>query len=430
VRQIAAHGADSPGLRIALLSYRGKEHCGGQGIYVRNLSRELVRLGHHIDVIAGQPYPVLDDGVSLRRLPSLDLYRDDDPFRVPGLSQYRDPIDALEFATMCLAGFPEPLTFSLRALAYLRGRRHDFDVVHDNQSLGYGLLGLRRLGIPLVATIHHPLTVDRTMSLAAATGWQRISLRRWYAFVRMQRRVAQRLPVVLTVSESSRTDIARDLGVDPQRMRVVPVGVDPEVFRPDEAVAPVPGRIVTMASADVPLKGLVHLLEALAKVRTEHDADLVVIGKPQPDGPTLHAVRRLGLTGAVRFVNELAADDLVRTIQRAEVAVVPSLYEGFSLPAIEFMACGVPLVATTGGALPEVVGRDGDTGFLVPPGDEGALATAIRRLLSDETLRTQVGSRGRERVLSRFTWTAAAAVTAEAYEAAIEAGRRRAHRRL
>jgi glycosyltransferase involved in cell wall biosynthesis len=409
-------------LRIALLAYRGNPFCGGQGVYVRNLSRELVRLGHDVEVLAGQPYPVLDDGVRLTRLPSLDLYRQPDPFRTPGWREYRDLIDVLEVATMWTAGFPEPLTFSLRALRHLRDRRGEFDVVHDNQTLGYGLLGLRRLGLPLVTTIHHPIQVDRALELAAARGRRRVSLRRWYGFTRMQRRVARRLPDVVTVSDSSRQEIVEYLGVDPGRITTIPIGADTDLFAPDPAVPRVPGRIITTASADVPLKGLLPLVEALAKVRTERPAELVVVGSPRKGGRVAAAIDRYGLESSVRFVRGISDADLVHELRSAQVAAVPSLYEGFSLPAVEAMACGIPLVATTGGALPEVAGRDGESALLVPPGDAGALAAAIGRLLDDADLRARLGAAGRDRVLRRFTWQAAAAATADRYRAAIAAG--------
>jgi glycosyltransferase involved in cell wall biosynthesis len=414
-------------LRIAVLAYRGNPFCGGQGVYVRNLTRELRRLGHTVEVLAGQPYPVVDDGVTLTRLPSLDLYRQPDPFRTPRPREFRDLVDVLEVGIMWTAGFPEPLTFSLRALRQLRRRPGDFDVVHDNQTLGYGLLGLRRAGLPLVTTIHHPIQVDRKLELAAARGWRRLSLRRWYGFTRMQRRVAARLPEVITVSDSSRQEIVEYLGVAPDRIRTIPIGADTDLFSPDPSVPRVPGRIITTASADVPLKGLLPLVEALAKIRTERHAELVVVGSPREGGPVAAAIERYDLQGAVRFVTGISDAELVAELRSAEAAVVPSLYEGFSLPAVEAMACGTPLVATTGGALPEVAGRDGETALLVPPGDAGALADAVGRLLDDAALRARLGAAGRDRVLARFTWRAAAEATARRYRAAIEehgAGRR------
>ncbi|GAA2646086.1 glycosyltransferase family 4 protein [Streptomyces vastus] len=424
----SAADGDRP-LRIALLTYKGNPFCGGQGVYVRHLSRELARLGHRIEVIGAQPYPVLDadvldaadapGGLSLTELPSLDLYRPSDPFRTPKPGEFRDWIDALEVGTMWTGGFPEPLTFSLRARRHLHARRGEFDVVHDNQTLGYGLLG--DIGAPLVTTIHHPITVDRQLELDAANGWrERASKRRWYAFTRMQKRVACRLPSVLTVSGTSRQEIVDHLGVRDERIHVVHIGADTDLFSPDPSVPQIPGRIVTTSSADVPLKGLVFLLEALAKVRTEHPAaHLVVVGKRAEDGPVAQAIERYGLEGAVGFVKGISDEELVDLVRSAEVACVPSLYEGFSLPAAEAMATGTPLVATTGGAIPEVAGRDGETCLAVPPGDSGALAAALSRLLSDPSLRARLGTSGRARVLERFTWARAAEGTVARYREAI-----------
>ncbi|NEC86748.1 glycosyltransferase family 4 protein [Streptomyces sp. SID12501] len=425
-------------LNIALLTYKGNPFCGGQGVYVRHLSRELARLGHRVEVIGSQPYPVLDvldgrDGSEagfspgtgtgpdpvLTELPSLDLYRHPDPFRTPARDEYRDWIDALEVATMWTGGFPEPLTFSLRARRQLRARSGEFDVVHDNQTLGYGLLG--DIGAPLVTTIHHPITVDRQLELdAAESARRRMSVRRWYGFTRMQKRVARRLPSVLTVSGTSRQEIVDHLGVRDERIHVVHIGADTDLFSPDPAVRQVPGRIVTTSSADVPLKGLVFLVEALAKVRTEHPAaHLVVVGKRAEDGPVAQAIERYGLEGAVEFVKGISDAELVDLVRSAEIACVPSLYEGFSLPAAEAMATGTPLVATTGGAIPEVAGPDGETCLAVPPGDPGALAAALATLLADPELRARLGRAGRERVLNRFTWARAAAGTAAHYREAI-----------
>ena len=129
-------------MRVALLSYRSKPHCGGQGIYIRHLSRELVALGHEVEVFSGQPYPILDEGVRLTKVESLDLYREPDPFRVPRLREFRDRVDVEEFLTMCTAGFPEPKTFSTRVVRLLADRVDDFDIVQDNQVLGYGMLDI------------------------------------------------------------------------------------------------------------------------------------------------------------------------------------------------------------------------------------------------------------------------------------------------
>jgi glycosyltransferase involved in cell wall biosynthesis len=244
----------------------------------------------------------------------------------------------------------------------------------------------------------------------------------------MQIRVAQQLPNVVTVSESSRRDIASHMGVHPSRMSVVPVGVDHTVFRPRPDRPTVPGRIMVTSSSDVPMKGLVPLLEAVAKLRTERDVELLVIGRPREGGRVARSIERLGLESCVRCVSGMDDDELAGLYAEAQVAVVPSLYEGFSLPAIEAMACGRPLVATTGGALPEVVGKDGETGLLVAPDDPGALASAIARILDDPVLAERLGRGGRERVLGRFTWRATAVSTAEKYRVAIEQNERRSAR--
>lgn len=408
-------------LRIALLTYRGNPHSGGQGVYVRYLSKALVDLGHEVTVFSGQPYPDLHEGVELWPLPSLDLYRSDDPFRVPARSEFRDLIDVLEFSTMCVAGFPEPLTFTLRAARALDRSRDRFDIVHDNQSLGYGLVKIQGAGLPVVATVHHPCSIDRAIEVTNALGTKKkLSLKRWYAFTRMQARVARRLPKILTVSEAARGDVTREFHVSPHRIEVVHNGVDTELFRPSQEVTRVPGRIVTTASADVPLKGLLFLLEALAKLRTEaDDAHLVVVGRAAERGSIAAGLDRFGVRDQVTFENGIGWGRLVELLRQAQVAVVPSLYEGFSLPAIEAMACGTPLVTTDGGALPEVVGHNGEAALVVPTGDAGALAGAIGRLLEDQSLRNAMGEAGRHRVLERFTWTATAERTVAHYREVI-----------
>ncbi len=411
-------------VRVALLSYRSKPHSGGQGVYVRHLSRALTHLGHEVTVYSGQPYPELDEGVNLREVPSLDLYREPDPFRTPRLRELRDPVDVLEVATMWTAGFPEPTTFSLRVATRLLDELSAFDVVHDNQTLGWGSLVLQRRGLPLVTTIHHPITLDRRLDLAAADSWKRrLGLRRWYGFLRMQRAVARRLDHVLTVSQSSAEDIAREFGVDPARIEVVPLGVQPEVFAPT-GVARVPGRLVAMASADTPLKGTATLLEALAKLRTERDVHLVVVARPTAGGPTERLVADLGLADSVTFVHGLSTERLAELMGSAQVACVPSLYEGFSLPTLEAMSCGTPLVVSDAGAIPEVVGEPGQCADVVPAGDVDALTTALRDLLDDPQRRERMGAAGRRRAVTAFSWEAVARGTVAVYERAIEGGPR------
>ena len=412
---------DSP-LRIAYLSYRGKPHCGGQGVYTRHLTKALSDLGHSVEVFSGQPYPVLDERVPLIALPSLDLYNDHYPMRKARIWELKTRWDLVEVAAFNTGTFPEPLAFSLRAWDHLRHRRDNFDLVHDNQCLGWGLVLLQqRVGFPVLSTIHHPITVDRRLEIAhARTLWESFSMRRWYAFTKMQSRVARRMNHIMTVSESSKIDIAADHKVDPEHIHVVPVGVDPEMFRPVPGVRRVPGRIVTTASADVAMKGLKYLLEAVAKLRTERNVELVIIGRPTEGSASADLFAELGLTNCVSWVHGVSDERIVELYSEAEVAVVPSLYEGFSLPAIEAMSCGVPLVTTTGGALPEVAGSHGETCFQVPPGDGEALAAMLGTVLDQPDVRDRVGANGRQRVIDQWSWHHTAERTVDQYRALLD----------
>lgn len=412
------------GMRIALLSYRSKTHCGGQGVYVRHLSRGLADLGHQVEVFSGQPYPEgLDPRVRLTQVPSLDLYREPDPFRTPRFSEIRDATDALELLTMWTAGFPEPRTFSIRAARLLAARRTDFDVVHDNQCLGSGLLNIARTGLPVVATVHHPITRDRTVDLAAAPWWRRPLIHRWYGFSAMQKRVARRIPDLLTVSSTSASDIADDFGVDPGHLSVVPLGVDTTLFTPDGNPR-VPGRIIAIASADRPLKGTGHLLQAIAALRIKNDIELQLVARLEPNGPTEKLIADLGITDIVHTSNGLTDAELARLFASSEIACIPSLYEGFSLPAVEAMASGTPIVASRAGALPEVLGASGDCAELVKPGDVGDLTRAISGLLDSPARRHRMGIAGRHRAVDVFSWKSVAAQTVNVYERAIDRARK------
>jgi glycosyltransferase involved in cell wall biosynthesis len=413
-----ARPAEPGKLRIAFLIYRGNPRCGGQGVYTRHLTRELINLGHSVEVFAGPPWPELDEGVGFTAVRGLDLYRDPDPFRIPARSEFISLADVAEFAVMMTGGFAEPLAYSLRIEKILAERRGDFDIIHDNQCMGPGILKLHREGWPLLETLHHPITVDRSIALDhAETAWKRYTTRRWFGFLRMQVRVVKQLPAVLTVSHNSKVDINAQMKVPLERLTVVPVGVDASVFRPYDDVVKKKGRLMVTSSSDVPMKGLVPLLEAIAKLRVERDIDLIVIGQPNPKGRVAATIERLGLADIVTTITGVSDDALARLYGEAEVAIVPSLYEGFSLPAIEAMSCAVPVVATTGGALPEVVGVSGETGLLVEPNNPEALVEAIRSLLDDAALRQRLGDNGRQRVIERFTWQVTARGTAACYEA-------------
>ena len=404
---------DGP-LCIAYLTYRGKPHVGGQGVYTRHLTKALADLGHHVEVFGGQPYPILDERVQLHKLPSLDIFNDQYPGRLPAYWELKSKEDLLETAQYLTGTFSEPLAFSARAYKALKPRVRDFDLVHDNQCLGYSILQIEKL-IPTVVTLHHPITKDRQLEMSHEKNWwKRRSVGRWYGFVKMQGRVASRMPRIVVVSENSIKDIHADMGVSLDRMRLVPVGVDPALFKPLPHVARIPGRLITTASADVALKGLSYLLEAMAKLRTERDVTLTIIGKPR-EGHSNDLIDKLGLRPHINFVSGVSDERIVELYAEAELAVVPSLYEGFSLPAIEAMCTGTALVATDGGALPEVTGVDGETVLQCKAGDAEGLAAQIRVGLADAHLRARIGDAGRQRVVERWSWTHCAQLTVDQY---------------
>ena len=401
-------------LRIAYLTYRGKPHVGGQGVYTRHLTKALVDLGHHVEVFGGQPYPILDPRIPLHKLPGLDIFNDQYPGRFPAYWEIKDWPSFVETAQFLKGTFGEPRAFSIRAYNELSKRVNDFDLVHDNQCLGYGILKIEKQ-IPTIVTLHHPITKDRKLEMEhTKTLWKRRAISRWYSFVNMQGKVASKMPRVVVVSENSIADIHTDMKVSLDRMKLVPVGVDPELFTPLPRISRKPGHLITTASADVALKGLSYLLEALAKIRTEREVHLTIIGRPR-EGANADLIRKLGLTDCITHVSGVSDERIVELYAESELAVVPSLYEGFSLPAIEAMSTGICLVATTGGALPEVTGTDNDTVLSCPAGDAEALAASIRRGLDNAELRNRVGAAGRARVVERWSWKHCAQLTVDQY---------------
>lgn len=403
-------------LTICLVSYRSNPHSGGQGVYLKNLAGALTDLGHRVHVISGPPDPLLPDDIPVQHLPGLDLYNPADPFRIPTLQELSNPINLLEWSGVSTMGFPEPFTFGLRAYQVLRGARHRFDVVHDNQSLSYGIWAIKKI-IPTLATIHHPITVDRDLAVKSVTAfWKKLKHLRWHSFLRMQKVVSRTLSRIVTVSECAKQDIAGDFRIPVDKFRVVPNGISTDLFYPIPEIQREQNRLIVTNSADIPLKGLYHLLHAVARIAKKQPIKLVVIGTPKKNGGIENLIRTLGIGHLVEFTGRIGHDIFVRQYARASVAVVPSLYEGFGLPAGEAMACGVPVVSTTGGALPEVVG---DAGVLVPPGDHQALTTAILDLLGNRDKAGALGRKGYRRIQEHFTWKKAAEKTVDAYREVI-----------
>jgi len=408
-------------LRICLLSYRSNPHCGGQGVYLKNLSRALKDLGHRVEVIAGPPDPQLDGDIPLHQLPGLDLYNPQDPFRVPALRELRNPVNLLEWIGVSTMGFPEPFTFGLRAYDFIKPRLDAYDIVHDNQSLSYGIWAIHRR-LPTIATIHHPVTVDRRLAVQSeSAAFEKMKQWRWYSFIGMQKRVAACLYRIITVSNSAKNDISRDFGIPADKFHIVPNGINTNLFYPIPEIEREKNRIIVTNSADTPLKGLFFLFNAVAELAQTREIKVTVVGTPKPDGAMVKLIRNLGIGHLIQFTGRIDNGTFVRHYARATAAVVPSVYEGFGLPVGEAMACGVPVISTTGGALPEVAG---DAAILVPPADAAALVRAISGLLENPVRAGQLGMAGYKRVQAHFTWQKAAEKTVDAYREVIRAYRR------
>ena len=409
-------------LKICLLTYRGNPTCGGQGVYIKHLSKALADAGHLVDVISGPPYPHLDENVRLIKMPSLDLYDPNHLFRPQRLSDLADPINMYEFLNVCAGSFPEPFTFGERVYHYLKKRKNDYDIVHDNQCLSYGIGRLAKKVMPTIATIHHPITVDRQEEYnVAKTLRQKFRVYRWYSFINMQLKVAQSFSHIITVSAFTKKDISKEFGLDENKFRVVHNGIKNEFFYPKQNGPRPENSLIVTNSADTPLKGLNFLLEAVARIRTKQPIRLTVIGQPKKDGIIENLVAKLGVSDIVHFTGRIENEAFADYYAKATIAVVPSLYEGFGIPAAEAMACGVPLISTSGGALPEVVG---DAGVIVPPADAKALAEAIERLLNAPEERKKYAQAGLKRVHSVFSWKKAAEEVAEVYREAMNGHRR------
>jgi glycosyltransferase involved in cell wall biosynthesis len=403
-------------LKICLLSYRSNPHSGGQGVYVSNLSRSLKKLGHHVHVISGPPEPDLDRDIPLSRLSGLDLYNPGNLFRMPSLKELSDPVNLLEWLGVSTMGFPEPLTFGMRARRYLKGSIFKYDIVHDNQSLSYGIRAISKW-IPSTVTIHHPITIDRALAIKEAKRfWPKIKQLRWYSFVGMQKRVVNTFSHIITVSKNAKEDIVKDFKVPRKKLRIIPNGIDTDLFHPLPEILREKNRIIATNSADTPLKGLHFLLQALSEISKHRHVKLVVIGAPKKKGSIEKLIRQLDIEKSVRFTGRITNSEYLRQYAKATVAVVPSVYEGFGLPVGEAMACGVPVISTTGGALPEVVGN---AGVLVPPGDPGALARAITDVMDNPDLAQKMGRAGYLRVHKLFTWQRAAERTVKVYRETI-----------
>ncbi|MCZ6841458.1 MAG: glycosyltransferase family 4 protein [SAR324 cluster bacterium] len=402
-------------MKICLLTYRGNPFCGGQGVYVSHLARELARQGHEVHCISGPPHLEEMEGVTCHRVGGLQFYGGNGgyPPQSNPLAAF-SPLNLYDFAAFRAGVFSEMTTFSVRALIKLRRLlgRHRFDVIHDNQSLGWGLLPLKALGVPLLATIHHPLTVDRDRGFEAPTSFGRQWGKMKFYPLYMQGVVGRRMDHVVTVSRASAEAISADFRIPRERISVIHNGVDSQRFRPLRGVARVPGRVLFVGNIEDPNKGGVYLLRAMALLPPPAHLVIVTGGITQREWFE-GLLSELRIRERVSVVYRLSGERLVEMYATAQVAVSPSVFEGFGFPAAEAMACGLPLVAARGGALPEVVG---DAGLLVPTRDPEALAGACGRLLGDAALRVKLGRAARRRVRAKFRWSRAAEQLTAVYE--------------
>ena len=393
-------------LKIGLLSYRRHPYSGGQGIYVKHLSKALAELGHEVDVISGQPYPELDERVNLVKLPSLNIFEEEDRFRSFKMNYLMNPLSLFEWLSVMTGGFPEPYTYGVRVNRYLKKRLGDYQIIHDNQSLSYALLHIQQ-NFPLVTTIHHPITRDHKLELENAKNWkQRLSSNRWHGFLRMQKKVAPSLKAIIAPSHSSKIDISNEFSVNKDFIDVVHNGIDTETFKPNDNKNRIKNRIITTASADVPLKGLKYLINALPKIISLYpDTELVVIGKAKNNGETMKLIKKLNLLPYIHFKSNLKEEDIVDLYASAELAVIPSLYEGFGFGAGEAMSCGVPLISTLSGGLEDIVKG---SCYEIEPGSSVQIENAVIDLFDNEEEMKRVALLGRKRILEKFNWRQAA----------------------
>ena len=409
-------------LRIAFTAYRGNMHCGGQGVYLWFLARELARIGHEITVLVGPPWPdPMPFAREVARIPNDRFWgkwflRDRAAFipseRPLGLLA---PLRLWELGASRIGFFPEPFAFSARAfrdLARRVGGGARFDVVHDVQCLGWGLLGVRALGLPVVSTVHHPLTVDRRASFRRDRSLREAIGTVEFHPVGMQGFVARHLDRILTSSRTCAREIRRDFGVAPGRLREIGNGLDTDLFRPDPTVPREPTTLLCVGRASDPNKGVDVLVEALARLPRPVRVWLVDEDHPSHEGRRRAAA--LGVGDRLQVTGRLPTPELVDRYRRATLVVVPSRYEGFGLPAVEAMACGTPVVATAAGALPEVV-ETGGGGVLVARDDADALAKAVGALLEQPEARARLGARARPRVEGAYAWPRIAERTAGVY---------------
>lgn len=401
-------------MKVGLLSYRSHPYSGGQGIYIKHLSKALKNLGHEVTVLSGPPYPELDSGVNLIKIPSLGLFESGERLKAFRLRFLWSPIDLYEWITVMTGGFPEPYTYGKRVLKRLKENNLKLDVLLDNQSLSSSLLEIQA-HYPLAVTIHHPITKDHKLEMQNAINWkERLSSSRWHNFLPMQKKVAPQLKNIICVSQPSKEDVISEFKVDEKKITVIPNGIDIGIFKPSSIKKSLSFRIVTTASADIPLKGLRHLILALPRVIRQFPlTSLTVIGKSPEKSNLNKLIDDHDLEDKITFRSGISEKEIVKTYHDSDIAVIPSLYEGFGFGAGEAMACGVPLISTDSGGLKQVIG---DAALKIKPGSVNQIEEGILKLFTEEKIRQELAKKGRERMEEFFDWKVAASAYIEVFK--------------
>ena len=401
-------------MKVGLLSYRSHPYSGGQGIYIKHLSKALKNLGHEVSVLSGPPYPELDSGVNLIKIPSLGLFESGERLKAFRLRFLWSPLDLYEWITVMTGGFPEPYTYGKRVLKRLKENNLKLDVLFDNHSLSSSLLEIQA-HYPLVVTIHHPITKDHKLEMQNAINWkERLSSSRWHNFLPMQKKVAPQLNNIICVSQPSKEDVISEFKVDEKNITVIPNGIDIGIFKPSSIKKSFSFKIVTTASADIPLKGLRHLILALPRVIRQFPlTSLTVIGKSPEKSNLNNLIDDLDLEDKITFRSGISEKEIVKTYHDSDIAVIPSLYEGFGFGAGEAMACGVPLISTDSGGLKQVIG---DAAVKIKPGSVNEIEEGIFKLFTEEKIRQELAEKGRERIEEFFDWKIAASAYIEVFK--------------
>ena len=386
------------------MSYRSAPFGGGQGIYVYELSKALNNIGHNVDVISGPPYPELIADIELIKLPGLNLFstfKFRERLKIFFHTKNKSLDDWYEFSSTLMGGFPELQTFGNRANMFLSDKH--YDAVIDNQSISFGMIDIQK-SKPLIEIMHHPISKDYFYDLKFARGLvQRLSKMRWFSFLKMQKKVAKQIKVVVTPSLNSKQDIHHDFKVPMQNIQVIPNGIDFNTFCLLPNIVPRANGVITTASADVPLKGLDFSLHAIARLKSEYpDINLTVIGSPRAEGHTERLIRKLKLEEQISFKTNLTKEEITHEYAKSSVAVVSSLYEGFGFPVGEAMACATPLVATNVASIPEITGSFAQ---LIPAEDSEAIYQGIKNIFQSPQKYKIQAELGREHIIENFNWT-------------------------